>query len=80
MVKINLAELFNPHTQEYRKGDEIVKQEKTAPEEVGMSLKRLERIRPVMQGYVDQKKNAGLSTMIVRKGKVVHFEQVGQLD
>jgi len=47
---INLAELFNPHTQEYRKGDEIVKQEKTAPEEVGMSLKRLERIRPVMQG------------------------------
>ena len=45
-----------------------------------MSLKRLERIRPVMQGYVDQKKIAGLSTMIARKGKVVHFEQVGQLD
>ena len=57
-----------------------MKQEKTAPEEVGMSLKRLERIRPVMQGYVDQKKIAGLSTMIARKGKVVHFEQVGQLD
>jgi len=57
-----------------------VKQEITAPEEVGMSLKRLERIRPIMQGYVDQKKIAGLSTMIARKGKVVHFEQVGQLD
>lgn len=57
-----------------------MKQEITAPEEVGMSLKRLERIRPVMQGYVDQKKIAGLSTMIARKGKVVHFEQVGQLD
>jgi len=40
----------------------------------------LERIRPIMQGYVDQKKIAGLSTMIARKGKVVYFEQVGLLD
>ena len=57
-----------------------MKQEIIAPEEVGMSSKRLERIRPIMQGYVDQKKIAGLSTMIARNGKVVHFEQVGQLD
>ncbi|MEZ7974260.1 MAG: serine hydrolase domain-containing protein [SAR324 cluster bacterium] len=57
-----------------------MKQDIIAPEEVGMSSKRLERIRPIMQGYVDQKKIAGLSTMIARKGKVVHFEQVGQLD
>ena len=57
-----------------------MKQEIFAPEEVGMSSKRLERIRPIMQGYVDQKKIAGLGTMIARKGKVVHFEQVGQLD
>jgi len=57
-----------------------LKQEIIAPEEVGMSSKRLERIRPIMQGYVDQKKIAGLSTMIARNGKVVHFEQVGQLD
>ena len=57
-----------------------MKQEIIAPEEVGMSSKRLERIRPIMQGYVDQKKIAGLSTIIARKGKVVHFEQVGQLD
>ena len=57
-----------------------MKQEIFAPEEVGMSSKRLERIRPIMQGYVDQKKIAGLSTMIARKGKVVHFEQVGQMD
>jgi len=57
-----------------------VKQEITVPEEVGMSSKRLDRIRPIMQAYVDQKKIAGLSTMIARKGKVVHFEQVGQLD
>ncbi|MDB3917248.1 beta-lactamase family protein [bacterium] len=57
-----------------------MKQEITVPEEVGMSSKRLDRIRPIMQAYVDQKKIAGLSTMIARKGKVVHFEQVGQLD
>ena len=57
-----------------------MKQEIIAPEEVGMSSKRLERICSVMQGYVDQKKIAGLSTMIARKGKVVHFEQVGQMD
>jgi CubicO group peptidase (beta-lactamase class C family) len=62
------------------KGDDVVKQEVTAPEEIGMSAKRLERIRPVMQAYVDRKKIAGLSTMIARKGKVVHFEQVGQMD
>ena len=57
-----------------------MKQEIVAPEEIGMSSKRLERIRPIMQGYVEQKKIAGLSTMISRKGKVVYFEQVGLLD
>ncbi len=50
------------------------------PEKIGMSSRRLERIRPVMQTYVDHKKIAGLSTMIARKGHVVHFEQVGQMD
>ena len=49
-----------------------------APEEVGMSSKRLELIRPAMQMYVNQKKIAGLSTMIARRGNVVHFEQFGQ--
>ena len=34
-----------------------MKQEIIAPEEVGMSSKRLERIRSVMQGYVDQKRS-----------------------
>jgi CubicO group peptidase (beta-lactamase class C family) len=57
-----------------------VNQEIVAPEEVGMSSKRLARIKPAMQAYVDQEKIAGLSTMIARKGKVVHFQQVGQLD
>ena len=33
-----------------------------------------------MQSYVDRKKIAGLSTIIARKGKVIHCEQVGQMD
>ncbi len=50
------------------------------PEEIGMSSQRLELIKPAMQAYVDKKQFAGLSTMIARKGKVVHFEQIGQMD
>ena len=57
-----------------------MKSEVVTPEEVGLSSKRLERIKPAMQAYVDQKKNAGLSTMVARRGKVVHFEQVGWMD
>ena len=52
----------------------------TTPEEVGLSSQRLERIKPAMQVYVDQKKIAGISTMVARKGKIVHFEQVGWMD
>jgi len=50
------------------------------PEEVGMSSNRLAGIRQVMQSYVDCGKIAGLSTLLARKGKVVHFEQVGVMD
>ncbi|MFT5195611.1 MAG: CubicO group peptidase (beta-lactamase class C family) [Cellvibrionaceae bacterium] len=57
-----------------------MKQKVTKPEKVGMSRERLERIRPAMQTFVDSGSFAGLSTMIARKGKVVHFEQVGQMD
>jgi len=57
-----------------------MKSEVVTPEEVGLSSKRLERIKPAMQAYVDQKKIAGLSTMVARRGKVAHFEQVGWMD
>ena len=49
-------------------------------EEVGFSTKCLERIRPALQGYVDRKEIAGLSTMVARQGKIVHCEQVGYMD
>ncbi len=51
-----------------------------APEEVGLSSARLERIDSVMQNYVDQGKLAGLSTMIARRGKIAHFKCFGMMD
>ncbi|MYB96491.1 beta-lactamase family protein [Candidatus Poribacteria bacterium] len=50
------------------------------PEEVGISAERLERIRPVMQGYVDDGRIAGFLTAVARRGKIVHFETIGMRD
>lgn len=54
--------------------------ETVTPEEVGFSSNRLGRIRQVMQGYVDERKLAGLITLVARKGKLVHFEKYGLMD
>jgi CubicO group peptidase (beta-lactamase class C family) len=50
------------------------------PEKVGLSTDRLNRIKPVMQSYVDKNKLPGLITMVARKGKIVHFEKYGMMD
>ena len=50
------------------------------PEDVGFSAERLERIRPVMQGYVDDGNIAGFLTAVARRGKIVHFETIGMQD
>ena len=50
------------------------------PEDVGISTSRLERIAPIMQGYVDNGKIPCALTMIARKGKLVHFEKFGMQD
>jgi CubicO group peptidase (beta-lactamase class C family) len=52
----------------------------TSPEAVGMSSARLERIRPVMQSYVEDRGVVGISTMISRRGQIVHAEQFGYRD
>jgi CubicO group peptidase (beta-lactamase class C family) len=54
--------------------------DRVEPEEVGMKSSRLAAIRPAMQSYVDCGKISGLSTLLARKGQVVHFEQVGMMD
>ena len=39
------------------------------PEEGGVSAERLERIRPVMQGYIDDGRLPGFLTVVARRGK-----------
>lgn len=51
-----------------------------SPAVVGCSVERLARIKPVMQSYVDHHGFAGLTTMLARRGQVIHFEQVGWQD
>jgi CubicO group peptidase (beta-lactamase class C family) len=51
-----------------------------SPKSVGMSARRLERVRPAMQAYVDRGVYAGVDTLIARRGKVVHWEQFGWRD
>ncbi len=50
------------------------------PESVGMSANRLERLRPIMQSYVEERGVVGISTMISRRGQIVHAEQFGHRD
>jgi CubicO group peptidase (beta-lactamase class C family) len=52
----------------------------TKPEKVGMSSARLNRIKPLMQKYVDEGKLPGMITMVARHGKVVSFEKFGVMD
>ncbi len=53
---------------------------RVAPEEVGMSSERLERLSSAMQGLVDDGRLAGITTMISRHGKVAHFGTFGHRD
>ena len=47
------------------------------PETVGVSSKRLERVKAYIQEYIDTNQIAGAVTLIARKGKVVHLEAQG---
>ncbi|MBN1663999.1 MAG: beta-lactamase family protein [Deltaproteobacteria bacterium] len=47
------------------------------PEEVGMSRERLQRIGPMIKGYVEKNLIPGAVTMVARDGKIVHFEAQG---
>ncbi|MGF1596677.1 MAG: serine hydrolase domain-containing protein [Acidimicrobiales bacterium] len=45
-----------------------------------MSSERLDRIRPVMRSYVDERGVAGIATMISRRGQIVHRAEFGHRD
>jgi CubicO group peptidase (beta-lactamase class C family) len=51
-----------------------------APETIGLSSTRLQRIDRVMQGYVERGQLAGLITVLMRRGEVAHFGMYGQMD
>ena len=50
------------------------------PEEVGVSTKRLKRIRSLLQGYSNSGQLPGFLTVVARRGKIVHFETIGMRD
>ncbi len=50
------------------------------PASVGMSGERLNRLSSTVQAFVDQGRAAGIVTLVVRQGKVVHFEAFGKRD
>jgi CubicO group peptidase (beta-lactamase class C family) len=52
----------------------------TAPETVGFSSERLDRIAPVLQGYVDRKQIAGMVALIARHGQIAYLERFGMMD
>lgn len=49
-----------------------------APESVGMSAERLQRLGPWLQGMVDRKEAAGFVALVARHGKVVHHAAYGR--
>ena len=51
-----------------------------APQDVGMSLKKLQQVNEIMQGYVDDGKMVGGIVIVARKGKVCFFENYGLAD
>lgn len=53
---------------------------KAAPEEVGVSAQRLQRVTALMKRYIDQGEIAGGVTLVARKGRIAHLEAHGVMD
>ena len=51
-----------------------------APESVGLSTERLERLSDALQKYVDDGQLAGSVTLVARRGHIAYFEAFGQRD
>ena len=53
---------------------------RVAPEEVGMSSERLDRLSLALENYIDEGRLAGAVTIVVRRGKIAYREGVGHRD
>ncbi len=51
-----------------------------SPEDVGMSMEKLAKIKPAVQAFIDNEKIAGASVLVARKGKIALFETFGMMD
>jgi CubicO group peptidase (beta-lactamase class C family) len=51
-----------------------------APESQGFDPRRLARIKPRMQTYVDSGNFSGITTLLARRGKIIHFDHSGVRD
>lgn len=50
---------------------------KSSPEKQGVSSKRLERLNELSQQYVDEGRVAGIVNLVMRNGKVIHYQATG---
>jgi CubicO group peptidase (beta-lactamase class C family) len=53
---------------------------KAAPESVGFSSDRLKRLEAGMKQFVDDNRLAGVTTLLARRGKIVHASTFGRKD
>src|SRR5262245_21317862 len=51
-----------------------------APEQVGLSAARLDRVRKWMHGWVDSGRLAGMVTVVMRRGELAFAETCGKAD
>lgn len=51
-----------------------------APEKVGLSSERLQRVENVIKQYIEKKQIAGAVALVARKGKVAYFKSAGMQD
>src|SRR5438445_7301588 len=54
--------------------------ERAAPESVGFSAARLDRIGAVLQVYIDQKQLPGAVVAVARQNKLVYLKSFGSID
>ena len=53
---------------------------KATPEEAGLSSQRLQRVRAVLQRYIDRGEIVGAVALVARQGKVTYFDAQGMMD
>ncbi|HLB72383.1 MAG TPA: serine hydrolase domain-containing protein [Sedimentisphaerales bacterium] len=51
-----------------------------SPKDLGMSAEKLAGVKTAVQGLVDDKKVAGATVLVARKGKIAFFETFGMMD